>query len=214
MRTMIAVPCMDMVHTDFMRSCLGLELRGEVQYTFAQASLIYDARNRLSGSAVEEGFDRVLWLDSDVRFDSSLFRQLSEHLDSGLEIVSGLYFSRKPPIHPVIYSSCSLRTNADGRGQTPSAETCWDYPENGLFQVAACGFGAVMMTTDLLRRVIQRFGLPFSPILGFGEDLSFCMKLHELGVPIWCDAGVKLGHVGIYTYTAADAAAPKRGENA
>ena len=31
MRTMIAIPCMDMVHTDFLRSCLGMDVDGEVQ---------------------------------------------------------------------------------------------------------------------------------------------------------------------------------------
>ena len=35
MRTLIAIPCMDMVHTEFMRSCIGMGLSGEVQYTFS-----------------------------------------------------------------------------------------------------------------------------------------------------------------------------------
>ena len=104
MRTFIAIPCMDMVHTDFFRSCVGLEVSGEVQWTTAQNSLIYDARNKLVEMAIDGDFDRILWLDSDMIFDRYLFRRLSEHLDQGREMISGLYFSKKPPIHPVIYS--------------------------------------------------------------------------------------------------------------
>ena len=40
MRTLIAIPCMDYCHTDFLRALLSLEISGEVQYTFAQSSLI------------------------------------------------------------------------------------------------------------------------------------------------------------------------------
>ena len=195
MKTLIAIPCMDMVHTDFMRSCLGMKLEGEVQYTFSQASLIYDGRNTLAKIAVNNGFDRVLWLDSDMQFGPDLFRALSADLDEGREIVSALYFSRKPPIKPVAYKTC--RINAAG---IPEAESFRDFPPAEIFPVAACGFGAVMMTTELLRRVQDRFGLPFSPAYGFGEDLSFCMRVSELGETVWCDSRIRPGHVGTCVY--------------
>ena len=86
MKTLIAIPCMDMIHADFVRALLSLEIFGEVQYTFAQSSLIYDARNQLAEIAVKGGFDRVLWLDSDMQFPASTFRRLHEHLDLGAEI--------------------------------------------------------------------------------------------------------------------------------
>ena len=53
MRTMIAVPCMDQVQTGFFRSCLGMEVCGEVQWTTSQSSLIYDSRNKLLDLALE-----------------------------------------------------------------------------------------------------------------------------------------------------------------
>lgn len=211
MRTLIAIPCMDMVHTEFMRSCIGMGLSGEVQYTFSQASLIYDARNKLAGVAIRDNFDRVLWLDSDMSFDRTLFQRLSEHLDQGKEMVCGLYTSRRLPIHPVIYSGVYLKKGENGAGDAPVADTMMDFPRDRCFEVSACGFGAVMMTTDLLQRVQRRFGLPFSPILGFGEDLSFCMRVHEIGAQIWCDPGVRLGHVGQYIFTADDMAAAEKG---
>ena len=32
MKTLIAIPCMDMVHTDFLRSVVGMERSGEVRF--------------------------------------------------------------------------------------------------------------------------------------------------------------------------------------
>lgn len=202
MRTLIAVPAMDMLSTDFCRSCVGLQLSGEVQWTFSQGSLVYDGRNILADTAVREGFDRVLWLDSDMVFDPYLFLRLSEHLDLGREMVSGLYVSRKAPIHPVIYKS--IRRDPLENGFLPVAEAYSDYPRDSLFPVAGCGFGAVMMTTELLRRLQAAYGLPFTPLPGFGEDLSFCLRVQELGAEMWCDSSIKLGHAGMAIYTEAE----------
>ena len=132
MRTLVAIPCMDMVHTDFMRSCLNMEKSGEVRFGFAQSSLIYDSRNALANLAIEEGYDRVLWLDSDMCFDEYLFRRLSEHLDMGKEMISGLYFSRKLPIRPIIYKA--LYVKKTDAGNEAVAESFEDYPRDDLFK--------------------------------------------------------------------------------
>ena len=199
MRTLIAVPAMDMLSTDFCRSCVGLQLSGEVQWTFSQGSLVYDGRNLLADTAVREGFDRVLWLDSDTAFDRHLFRRLSEHLDQGREMVTGLYISRKRPLQPVIYKALRREELPTG-GQAARADPYTDFEHDSLFPVAACGFGAVMMTTQLLQDVRDAYGPPFFPALGFGEDLSFCLRAGWLGREIWCDSSIKVGHVGLAVY--------------
>ncbi len=199
MRTMIAVPCMDSVQTDFFRSCVGLELKGEIQWTTCQSSLVYDARDKLADIAIDNGFDRVLWIDSDMVFDRHLLRRLSEHLDLGREMVTGLCFSRKAPIRPTIYKEFRTEITPEGRPQ-PVAEIYDDYERDSLFPIAGCGFAAVMTTTDLLRRVRDRFGLPFWPDAGFGEDFSFCLRAKEVGAEIWCDSSIKVGHAGTAIY--------------
>ena len=84
---------------------------------------------------------------------------------------------------------------------TPIAIPYGDYPKDDIFKVAGAGFGGAMMTVDLIKRVGDKFGLPFSPIMGFGEDLSFCVRCSELGVELFCDSRVKMGHVGLGTIT-------------
>lgn len=198
MRTLIAIPCMDMMHTPFVISLTGLQVKGEIKFAYSASSLVYDSRNGLARKAICEKFDRVLWLDSDMQFSPDLFRKLSDDLDAGREFVSGLYFTRKPPYKPVIFKRAGYEHV--GKGVKPIADTMYEYPKDSVFEVAAAGFGGVMMKVSLLEEVEKAYGLPFSPIMGFGEDISFCLRVQELGKKMYCDSSVKMGHVGQFVY--------------
>lgn len=194
MKTLIAVPCMDMVHTLFFKSFVSLRCPPDTDVTVSSSSLIYDARNQLAKQAVEGNYDRLLWLDSDMVFNPDMIERFNEDMDGGLEYVSALYFTRRAPVSPCVYKTCSVKLE-NGK-HAPTCESITELPETPLFQVAASGMGAVMMSVSLVKRVADRYGLPFSPVLGFGEDLSFCMRASELGVPLWCDSRISLGHAG------------------
>lgn len=196
---MIAVPCMDMVQTTFMESMMGLMSAGECQVSYTKSSLVYDARNMLASKALNGGFDRILWLDSDMVFRPDLLIRLAKDMDDGREMVSTVYFKRKPPFTPICYKT--LEYSEHDNKPMYKLEPYLDYPKDDVFQAAGCGFGAVMMTTDLIRKVAERFGYPFSPMMGIGEDLTFCWRVNQLGVPIWCDSRIKVGHSGVMTVT-------------
>ena len=196
MRTLIAIPCMDQVQTLFFCSVMAMTRPEGTEMAVSSSSLVYDARNHLAQKAVKERFDRVLWLDSDMRFSPDLLERLSADLDDGRDFVCGLYFTRKAPIQPVIYSEVGMM--ADSRGeQVPTAKSYKDYPKDSVFEIAAAGFGAVMMSVDLIERVTQAGRLPFSPILGYSEDLSFCLRARETGAKLYCDSRIKVDHIGI-----------------
>lgn len=72
MRTMICVPCMDMVHTLFFASVLSLRKPEGTEISVSGSSLVYEARHVLANRAITRGFDRVLWLDSDMHFPPDL----------------------------------------------------------------------------------------------------------------------------------------------
>lgn len=194
MKILVAVPCMDMIHTQFAHSLISLQLICECEISFGASSLIYDIRNKFAEKAVNGGFDRVLWFDSDMTFMPDTMKRLSAHIDNGLDMVTGVYVTRKRPIKPTLYKAI-----APG-----SAEAYSDYPRDSLFEIAGCGFGGVMVTTELIKRVGDVFGYPFSPMLGLGEDLSFCARARQLGRKIYCDSTIKYGHVGMYEYTELD----------
>jgi GT2 family glycosyltransferase len=194
MKTLIGIPAMDFVSTSFMTCLTGLQPVGDTSLHVVQSSLIYDARNDIALRAVNEGYDRILWLDSDVTFPADLLERMSARMDEGYEFVSGLYFTRKEPIKPVIFRRVEL-TEKDGK-KVPVTDNFTDYPRNDIFRIAACGFGCVMMTTDVVKRIIEKHGAPFSPMAGFGEDLSFCIRANAVDTEMYCDSSIKLGHIG------------------
>ena len=189
---------MDMVHTDFMISLTNIERIGQTYCAVTKSSLIYDARNALAKQAMDGDFDYILWLDSDVQFEPDLLKRLMAHIDNGLDFVSGLYFKRCYPTAPVVFKTIIQRK--EGKELITEALTYNDYPKDQLFEVDAAGFGAVLMKVDLLRKVWNKYGLPFSPSLGLGEDMSFCWRAKQVGAKLYCDSSIKLRHIGLTAY--------------
>lgn len=195
MKTFIAIPCMETVHTEFFKCMLNIQTGTEpIIYGVSCSSLIYDARNALAKTAIDAGADRVLWLDSDMIFQPDIVQRLSADMDEGREIVSALYFTRKNPVSPVVYSKTGYSGEEDGK-LIPYAEKYIDYPKDKVFECAGFGFGACMVSTDLMKHVYDVYGAPFAPSAGFGEDLTFCRRLEELGIKMYCDSRIKCGHI-------------------
>ena len=205
MKLIILIPCMDMVHTAFMRSLLMLNTVGhDVTYGISSGSLIYDSRNKLLETAKKSGADSLLWVDSDMDLPMNTIQQLSADIDAGCAIVSGLCFKRKPPYTPCIYKQCEIQQIGDGK-VVPLATIYEDYPKHDLFEVEAHGGACVMMTMEAVERITKAYGpYPYIPVGGFGEDLSFCMRARAAGIKLYCDSRIRPGHVGLYTYTEAD----------
>lgn len=200
---LIAIPCFDMVHTDFMLSLLNMTRIGEVYCQVVKSSLIYNARNTLAKQAIDNNFDRILWLDSDIMFDPNLMVRLADRLNGGIKYCSALYFKRQFPTEPVCYSRI-IQTNeekSDGKKElVTKVEVYKDYPKDQIFEVDATGFGAVMMEVNLIKRIWDKYGLPFSPQLGLGEDMSFCWRAKQIGAKMFCDSSIKLAHLGCVAF--------------
>lgn len=202
MKTLIAIPCMDTIPVGFAQSLLWLEKGPNVSVLFRANSLVYDSRNMVCLTAFENGYDRVMWFDSDMMFTPATMRILQEDMDkTGADMVTGLYFKRHSPHLPVIYKELNW-PNTDENGKP--VKLIWEYeeyPENDIFPVKGCGFGCVLTSTKLLKDVWDEFGPAFSPYQWAGEDLSFCYRVNQLGRTILCDSNVTCGHIGTFVFT-------------
>lgn len=191
-KIMIAVPCMDQVPTPFCQSISMLQKVGQTAISYNVGSLIYNSRNALATRSIEIGADFVLWLDSDMKFDPDLLVRMYDTLtENNLDILTGLYFRRTSPYSPVIFDRLDFEDDVckwtDWTGK--------DLPD-GLFEVGGCGFGCVLMKTDVFFDVQGKFGDMFGPIAKVGEDLSFCWRARQCDYKVFCDPSIICGHVG------------------
>lgn len=195
MKTLVAVPSMDQVPALFAQSLAMLQRpEGDTPaVSFQIGSLIYTSRNTLALRAVQIDATHVFWLDSDMVFDpDTLIRMHKTMEETGADIVTGLYYRRVPPYTPVLFSKIEM---TDSKCEW---EEFKEVPEEP-FEVAACGFGCVLMKIDVLWDVQVNQGNPFSPIHNCGEDIAFCWRARQEGYKILCDPRIPLGHVGTYT---------------
>ena len=198
-KVLIAVPCMNQVPAEFADSLSRLTAHGLRDYRLGQifkmGSLIYTSRDEIAKRAIEDGADYVMWFDSDMVFPPNTLELLMEHMENPeIDMVSGLYFRRVQPFTPVLFDKLEL---GDDKVEWTDFEEIKAEP----FEVGGCGFGCVLMPTDIFIDVQSEFGQMFTPIKGMGEDLSFCWRARQLGFSIWCDPRIPLGHVGYNTVT-------------
>ena len=198
-KTLIAVPCHDMVHAEFTRALMNLDKPAGTGFAMITNTLIYTSRNLIAQEAVKAGFDRVLWIDSDMIFPSDTLIRLSADLDEGRDLVSALCFTRRETSFPCIQSDLTWEVKQNGWVET-NAYIYQDYPRDQVFEVAGCGFGCVMTSAALLKKMIDKYGAPFYPLMGMGEDTTFCFRARQDGVKMYCDSRIKIGHIGLKVF--------------
>ena len=193
-KILIAVPCMDQVPAQFANSIATLTSYGiegvEISLRFNLGSLVYTSRNYLALMAMQDEADLIMWFDSDMVFNPDTLLRLLKDIDDGADFVTGVYYRRTAPFTPTLFSKLDI--NKEGVAIWDQIE---EVPDKGLFEVAGCGFGCVLMKTDIARDVFKKFGRLFSPIGEVGEDLSFCWRARECGYKLMCDPDIPLGHV-------------------
>lgn len=189
-KILIAIPCMDQVAAQFCQSLAMLEKVGHCLVSLSIGSLIYNSRNDLCKTALQNECDFIMWLDSDMVVPPDTIKRLMKDLeDTGADLVSGLYFRRVPPYSPVAFSKMEIVGNK-------CEWSNFDGPLEGIHEVAGVGFGCVLMKTDMLLAMAQKYSDFFGPMAKVGEDLSFCWRARQLGYKILLDTDLKCGHVG------------------
>lgn len=190
MKTLIAIPCMDQVPVPFCSSLAMLRKVGETSLAIKTGSLIYAARNDLALMAIEAQADYVLWLDSDMVFPpDTMIRMMDTMQKNDLDILTGLYFRRLPPYTPVLFDQ--LEFDEDDVLHFSDFK---EIPEE-LFEVGGCGFGCVLMKTDVFMDVLGKYQQLFAPMGNNGEDVAFCVRARQCGYKIYCDPKLICGHV-------------------
>jgi len=156
--------------------------------------LVQFAREEICLSAIATGMDFVGMIDDDMIGPVDIWKRL---LEDDVDLVAPLAFTRRPPHRPVVYA---LRGGWIP-GTTQRAvhhHFVLNYPKDVLFECDSVGFGAVLIKTDVLRKLSNPWFFNMSGSNGTGEDIFFCRRAQEeAGARIFCDSRVKLGHLAL-----------------
>ena len=182
MKLLIAIPSNDYIHYEFADRLTKLVKNLDIDYDvcFQGNTLVYVGRDKLAFKAIDEGYTHVLWLDADMIFTENI---LDDLLFAGKSFVSAIYHGRREP-----HLSCLFKQIY------PEIERFAEYPDD-TFEIAGCGFGCVLVATDILKAVRLKYGTCFFPTRELGEDLAFCQRVAECGYKMYAEP-IKLGHIG------------------
>lgn len=191
----------------------ALEQRGYAVWRVRGYSAIDAARSQMATDALAQGFDELIWIDSDVAFDPNDVDRLRSH---GRPFVCGIYpkKSRRELACALLPGTNQIRFGTGG----------------GLTEVLYCGFGFVYTRREVYETVRERLRIPtcnqrfgsllvpyFAPLAikdGDGgwylsEDYAFCERARRCGFQIMADTSIRLWHVGSYRFGWEDAGADK-----
>ena len=171
--------------------------KGDIQinlYT-SMGTLIFDQRNNMCQSALEEGADFVLFIDADMRFPKDTLERLISH-NKGIVGVNATTRSI-----PVKATAKHLLIESDG---TCSWKQISSKGKTGLEVADGIGCGVMLISREVLERMDEPWFffelLPENKLLG--EDIYFCVKAKDIGFDTFIDHDLsqQIGHIGSYTY--------------
>jgi glycosyltransferase involved in cell wall biosynthesis len=164
-------------------------------------TLVHVARNTIAKSAIDNGCDYLLFIDSDCVLPIDTLKRLVAH---DKDVVAGMYFGKVSPFPPIVYKKTKTELYRHLR----------EYPENSLIEVDAAGMGCCLIKVDVLKNFIYdkvleyedettetvKESFAFEPMAApgqrfvMGEDASFCRRCQDLGYKIYVDTAIQCAH--------------------
>lgn len=195
-KVMICIPFMGGMTAQFHLSVTNLAYtlskRGNVvDINYEEGSLLHVQRNRLSRKALIEGYD-LMFIDSDMVFE---VKDAIRVIESDKDLIGGLYFSRRKPYYPLVYGDDLVDTEYVFRSIDESKIP------NEPFKCKGMGAGFLSIKHNILEKVwSNESDRPFNFIAlpngdQLGEDLSFFRRCNLMGIDIWCEPRVDVGHM-------------------
>ena len=202
----MGIPTLHDVSAPFFTSVIGLNYdpNNEYSYNVKTGTLVYTARNMIALDAMNNGFDYLVFLDSDMVLPRDTLTRLAADIEvNECDLVTGLCFTRNMPVEPTILSR--LEWHQDSAGAHDDSEVYWDYPGGGIFEVAGTGMACCIMRVDVIAETVMAYKqAPFDPLPRVSEDYAFCWRLRQIGKKLLCDPGIQPGHCGMYIYDEKD----------
>lgn len=187
-KILIALPTNRNVETDTLKSIYDQNLPEDVEteLQFFYGYQIDQVRNLIAEWG--KRYDYLFCVDSDIVLPNDALARL---IAADKDVVSGVYIQRKPGHHILeIYEDTP-------NGGTQNVK--WEYLKGrGLVEIAACGFGCVLVKSNVLRTMSYPHFVYKSALdhaYTFSEDVYFCLTARKHGFKIWADTSLLCEHI-------------------
>ena len=160
----------------------------ELDWDFERGHQVFVERNELVRRALDGGYDRIFFVDSDVKLPEGAVKNL---LDPEEPIVMGFV---------PLKNTRTEKTSVYKHGKFFDKRNCYITYELDIMDGRVCvkggGFGCVMIDTDVFREIEPPWFVYSENKNGIrkGEDISFCYKAAEHGYDIKADPRVLCKH--------------------
>src|SRR5688572_10945479 len=208
-RAVVLVPYLTHIEPACEDGLRALERAGLEVRRFASTAAVDRTRSEMATAALRDGFDELMWIDSDIQFSPDAVDRLRGH---DLPVVGGIYAKKGVQDFAVHLEPGTTQLQVGDGGS--------------LVDVRYLGAGFVCTQRSVYDDIQRTFSLPtcntrfaapvvpyFLPMViadapGYwylGEDYAFCERARQAGHKIVVDTTLRLGHIGRYTYGWEDA---------
>lgn len=194
-KLLIAVPTFENIHPETFKSIFDLEKIPGVNlgFEFVKGYDCARARNKIIDLAVDQGYDHVLMVDSDIILPKDTLTLM--HKYRSYAVVMGYCPRKDDPEVTEIYKQSEDGYSKDNRYLVKELESC-DYLD--LIKINGGAFGCVMIHMA----IIPHIEYPYfeyeshSDRTILSEDLYFCNKVKARGHDIHVSPKIKCQHIG------------------
>lgn len=175
------------------------------------------ARSQLASDALEQGFEELFWIDSDIGFTVDDFDRLRAH---DLPLVCGLYPKKlkEGGLAAILSDDTEELVFGEHGGLI---EIKW--AGTGFLYTKRCVYDDIKVKLALpdcmigKKSTINPYFMPFvikysqgngdkDTYLYLGDDTSFCERARQVGYKVYADTTIRLDHIGKYRYSWEDIA--------
>jgi hypothetical protein len=202
-RCVVLVPYLTHVEPRCEDSLRELERRGLEVRRFSATAAVDRTRSELATAALRDGFDELVWIDSDLQFEPDAVARLRDY---DLPIVGGL---------------CARQGIGDLAVELEPGTPPLRRGEGGLVDVRYLGTGFVCTQRIVYEDIQRTFSLPpcntrfgatvvpyFLPMVipagashwYLGEDYAFCERARQSGHKVVVDPALRIGRIGRSVY--------------
>src|SRR6185436_972398 len=207
----------DRTHGNHLMHSSGLRNTGALAAAWGRSVELSHARNTIAAAFMASDADWLLWWDTDIGCEPDAVEKLLAAADPvERPIVGGLCFIETEFEHdwmgglrsrlaPTLYDWSWVEPGLGMPGAFKlSTRTSWQPGE--VTRVAATGCGLLLVHRSVFDKIsewLMEQGAPghiwFERIPGpdgekCGEDISFCMRAHQVGIPVHVHTGVGTTH--------------------